>query len=137
MIHVAYMIYTTTIIGSYNSLLNYNIVIGILTSIVNHKTTSNIAKWTDRCAMILGVFIDIHLISQISYLYLQTYYLSYYLLLLSIISFILSKNILTIKKTKNNRYSLTILCLSAHITSHLFLTLTHLNLLYYYSLSFL
>ena len=44
---------------SRNLLLNTSTTFGILTSIVNHGTTSDIAKWTDRCMMLIGIYVDI------------------------------------------------------------------------------
>jgi len=93
-----------------NIALNTSIAFGIVTSIINHGTTSNIAKWSDRTMMLVGIFIDIHVIES---MYLPSYFLTdhmfhedkpyyyinyifypyicYYFLSLSIMSFIMSK----------------------------------------------
>jgi hypothetical protein len=110
-IHFIFMIITS----SKNTLLNLNIIIGIVTSIINHGTTSDIAKYSDRVMMIIGIFIDIYVINN------HLYYICYYTLSLSIASFLLSKYI-----------TYTVLSLYFHILSHLFLTVTHILLLTLY-----
>jgi len=125
-IHIIYMIITL----SNNHVLNCNILFGILTSIINHKTTSELAKWTDRIMMINGIIIDIYVTSSIRDTYIQ--YISFYLLSQSILSFVISKIILFIRHTSDNGYSIKILNLLFHIISHLLLTLLHLLLLRYY-----
>lgn len=39
-------------------------VVGPLTSVWNHGTTSDIAKWSDRCVMTLGLGIDLWFLSH-------------------------------------------------------------------------
>lgn len=127
-IHLFYIIYT----NSNNILLNVNIFYGILTSIINHKITSEIAKWIDRSAMLIGIIIDVYIIESIDIDYIR--YFSYYFLFLSILSFISSKYISNFTLHNNNYYSIKILETSFHITSHLLLTLSHLFILYYFQL---
>lgn len=127
-IHVLYML----INRSNNVLLNLNIVIGIFTSIINHKLTSSIVKWIDRVIMLIGIIINLYIIETIHNIYI--YYISLLFLLLSIISFILSKSLLRIPLHKNNFYSVHILNILLHIASHMFLTITHLFMLYYFQL---
>ena len=158
---------------SRNLLLNTSTTFGILTSVVNHGTTSYIAKWADRCMMLIGIYVDICVIETMYLnvslpiltesseneqyldlnLYLSStwerdlyyiYYMCYYFLSLSIISFIISKyiersNTLTqlesiYHSTKYNiisRNSLFKLSLSFHIVSHLLLSITHILLFYH------
>lgn len=153
---------------SRNIAFNTNIAFGIFTSIINHGTTSNIAKWSDRTMMLVGIFTDICVIESMhlppyfltdpmfpedkSSLYLKPnpylssnwesdlyYYICYYFLSLSILSFIISKWIESIVKrhyTQINEHgiyhkSLLNLILSCHITSHVLLTITHVLMLYH------
>jgi hypothetical protein len=37
------------------------ILTGVATSILNHATTSNLAKWSDRCVMTVGFVTDLSL----------------------------------------------------------------------------
>jgi len=108
-IHLIFMFITS----SKDIVLNLNIIFGISTSIINHGTTSDMAKYSDRIMMIIGVFIDIYLINN-------HLYICYYTLVLSVSSFFLSKYTM-------NR----ILSLYLHIMSHFFLTVTHILLLLY------
>jgi len=116
---------TMIALNSQNIFFNTNITFGILTSLINHGTTSNIAKWTDRCMMLIGIYVDIMIIETMYlpniellkfqeeftlllyissnwkrdlYYYHYYPYICYYFLSLSILSFIISKYILYIFK---------------------------------------
>lgn len=58
---------------SRNIAFNTSITFGILTSVINHAITSEIAKWTDRTMMLVGIYIDICVIES---MHLPPYFLT-------------------------------------------------------------
>lgn len=125
---------TMIALESNNILFNTSITFGIVTSVINHGTTSKIAKWMDRLMMLIGIYIDIYVIENMllppnifteneQYLFIKPYlssnwerdlyyyiyypYVCYYFLSLSILSFIMSKCIesIFIKKMDKNKIS--------------------------------
>lgn len=61
-------------LDSRNIALNTSIAFGIITSFINHATTSDIAKWSDRTMMLVGIYIDVHVIESM-HLHLPSYFL--------------------------------------------------------------
>lgn len=53
--------------------LNTTIAFGIITSFINHAITSEIAKWSDRTMMLVGIYIDVHVIES---MHLPSYFLT-------------------------------------------------------------
>lgn len=88
-------------------IFKYLLLIGITTSIINHRFTFKILKILDRLTMFIGVIIDGF------YLYIITQYSIFKLLFIfSILCYFVSKRI----KRRSNIF---------HISSHVLLTITH------------
>ena len=60
---------------SRNIVFNTSIIFGIITSVINHGSTTEIAKWSDRTMMLIGIYTDVRVIES---MYLSPYFLSDY-----------------------------------------------------------
>jgi hypothetical protein len=105
-LHIYYLVYFET-----HAILKISILIGIITSLLNHSLTYTLLKFVDRLCMISGVIIN-YLLINLHINMRQKQFLCNVLLSLSITTFLINKKI--------NYFSV------FHIFAHIILTFLHI-----------
>ncbi len=100
-----------------NPILSTMMICGLVTSIWNHGVTSFIAKYTDRCMMWIGFFVDSYLTWQIRDQ--SHFYVCIVCLILSASLYWVAKAWVTLSRNGN----------VPHLMAHCMLTVTHVSLI--------